>query len=43
MDNPSQFVIQNKMTAESIQFYHDYGYLIAPDLIFAEDVAVFKF
>ena len=42
MNNPSQFIIQNKMTAENIQFYHDYGYLIAPDLISADEVALLK-
>lgn len=42
MNSQSQFMIQNKITIENIQFYHDYGYLIAPGLLSAEEVALLK-
>lgn len=42
MNKQAQFVIGNKVTIENIQFYHEYGYLIAPALLSIEEVALLK-
>lgn len=42
MNNQGQFITRNKVTQENIQFYHDYGYLIAPGLLTKEEITELK-
>ena len=42
MNNPNQFVVNRKVTPGNVQFYHDYGYLVAPDLLSPEEIDLLK-
>jgi phytanoyl-CoA hydroxylase len=42
MQNEYQYIRNNKLSAGNIEFYHDYGYLIAPDLISANEINELK-
>ncbi|MBX9784327.1 MAG: phytanoyl-CoA dioxygenase family protein [Chitinophagaceae bacterium] len=42
MNIEHQFVKNGSVTEENIRFYHDYGYLIAPGLVSAADIAALK-
>lgn len=42
MEAQSQFILQHKISEENIQFYHDFGYLIAPDMLDKNEVLQLK-
>ena len=42
MNNPNQFIVDKQVTADNVKFYHDYGYLIAPGLISAQEILALK-
>lgn len=42
MNDVNQFIINKKVTPGNVQFYHEYGYLIAPDLILPEEIDLLK-
>lgn len=42
MNNVAQFVIDGKISNENIQYYNDYGYLIAPGIVSPEEVEDLK-
>jgi ectoine hydroxylase-related dioxygenase (phytanoyl-CoA dioxygenase family) len=42
MNDANQFIINRTVTPGNVQFYHDYGYLIASDLILQEEIDLLK-
>jgi phytanoyl-CoA hydroxylase len=42
MNKEDQFVTNGKLTGANIRFYHDYGYLVAPGLVSAEEIEALK-
>jgi len=42
MNNPNQFIHNRKVTPENVRFYHDFGYLVAADLISPEEISELK-
>ncbi len=42
MNLPDAYVRGGQLSAANAQFYHDYGYLVAPDLLAASDIAALK-
>lgn len=42
MNNPHQFIVDKLVTPDNVKFYQDYGYLIAPELISAEEILALK-
>jgi phytanoyl-CoA hydroxylase len=42
MNNPSQFISNGSITPQNVQFYHNYGYLIAPGLLSADEIKTLK-
>ncbi len=42
MKNEAQYINNGKISQENIQYYHDFGYLVAPEMIAPEEVAVLK-
>lgn len=42
MNNQAQFIIKGQINPENAQFYEDYGYLIAPDILSQNKIAKLK-
>lgn len=42
MKNAAQFILDGNISPENVQFYNDYGYLIAPGIVSAEEVDSLK-
>lgn len=42
MKNPAQFITKGQVSSENIQFYKDFGYLLAPDLLAPSETAKLK-
>lgn len=42
MTHPNQFVVNGNITPANVQFYHDYGYLVAPGLLSPEEIDLLK-
>jgi len=42
MNRQSQFISKGEASAENVQFYKDFGYLIAPDILSSDEIATLK-
>ena len=42
MDNSAQFISNGNISSENVQFYNDYGYLIAPGIVSPDEVDTLK-
>lgn len=42
MNNPAQFINQGQISPENIEFYQDFGYLLAPGLLSTTEIAALK-
>ncbi|WP_316790019.1 phytanoyl-CoA dioxygenase family protein [Pedobacter frigoris] len=42
MNNPNQYVFNGSITPENVQFYEDYGYLIAPHIVSVDEIEELK-